>query len=117
MAFDLDFADLLFAPQYEIFGVALTFKHPKTRASVQLQAIDNTLRSESNGTIKVMVASRKPQYCVRMEDLAALNLSATDLDGLAVSVDGKNWTVDSSAIFPGPSFGTGEVALNLIAPK
>jgi hypothetical protein len=117
MAFDLDFADLLFAPQYEIFGGALTFKHPKTRASVQLQAIDNTLRSEGSGAMKVMIASRKPQYCVRMESLAALNLAPTDLDGIAVNVDGKNWTVDSSAIFPGPSFNGGEVALNLVVVK
>jgi hypothetical protein len=117
MALDLDFSDLLFAPQYDIWGVPLTFTHPKTRRPVSLKAIDHTLRHDSEGKLQVSVASSRPQYCVRMGDLAVLNLAATDLDGINVTVDGVKWKVDSSADFPGPNFGGGEVALNLIISK
>lgn len=114
MAFD--YASLLYGPLYAGFGVALSFRSPRDGQVVSLLAIEATLRHDS-GNFRLNVASRRPQYCVRLTDLAALKLAPTDLDGLAVTVDGAQWTVDSSAPIPGPSLAGGEIALNLTAPK
>jgi hypothetical protein len=91
------------AKLYADAGLALTFRHPTTRTSVSLVAVDRS----SVTVIKedaLEVSAVKPCCTVMSADLAALNVSPAQMADLTVSFNGVAYRILSVHDKPDPSF-------------
>ena len=93
----------MLARLYASAATPMTFRNPKTQATVSIQAIDRTsllvesLQSLKFGNLK-MVAT------VRMSDLAALNLADSDMVDVDVTFAGSSLRILSAREKPDPSW-------------
>jgi hypothetical protein len=88
---------------YADAGLALTFRHPTTRANVSLVAVDRSsvtiIKDEA-----LEVSAVKPCCTVLSADLAALNVSPAQMADVPISLAGIAYRILSVHDKPDPSF-------------
>jgi hypothetical protein len=91
------------AKLYADAGSLMTFRHPTTRTSVSLAAVDRS----SVTIIKedaLEVSAVKPCCTVLNSDLAALNVSPAQMADVSISLGGVSYRILSVHDKPDPSF-------------
>jgi hypothetical protein len=92
------------AKLYADTGLALTFRHPTTRASVSLAAVDRSSVSMLFKEKSLEVSAVKPCCTVLNSDLAALNVSPAQMVDVSITFNGSSFRILSVHDKPDPSF-------------
>jgi hypothetical protein len=98
----VDFAALLYEPLYELLADELTFTSPRDASAVSIPAIDRTSGIEIVDR-KTSIGTIRPVAAVRVSDLAARRLEASDMEDVVVTLNGASWRVKTTQPKPGPS--------------
>lgn len=119
----MDYASLLYDPNYSIFGVAAVLTMDCGEPPMTITAIDKTSGIIVGGTTdngsrafggSVDVQTILPAAVVRAAELADIDLA--NLEDASLELNGKTWTVKSYMLKPSPKGeGDGEVFLILEA--
>jgi hypothetical protein len=105
------FADLLYRQSLAVFGVPATFQ-PDHGAPFDITAIDRTSGVEvADNTIGITTI--RPAADVLAADLDALGITAADLDGAALTMNGTKWRVSGVMERPTP-FGAADGMVTLL---
>jgi hypothetical protein len=86
---------------YTSFGVTLIFASPYDGSPVVLTAIDRTAGVEFPER-KMEIATFRPAADIRRVDLDSRSIRPSDMEGVAILLNGKPWTVKSVAPRPVP---------------
>jgi hypothetical protein len=89
---------------YDDTGSALTFRHPATRISVSLVAVDRSSVSMLFKEKSLDVSAVKPCCTVLNSDLAALNIAPAQMVDMTVAFNGRSFRILSVHDKPDPSF-------------
>jgi hypothetical protein len=95
----MDFAALLYDPIYARLGVPAVLDLG-TDGNIDLTVIDKTSGVEIGDG--VIISTIAPAADVRMTELTANNLTRQDVNGAALTFNGKTWEVKSHVMRPGP---------------
>lgn len=99
----VDFDALLFEPVQTIFGDdAAVLTTTGSVGAVTLSAIDKTSGVEVAVQGNIDVQTILPAAVIRMAELLGLGLTRGDLDGSTLTLNGKDWLVQSHRLTPGP---------------
>jgi hypothetical protein len=108
----MDFSALLLNPIYDVLGVSASLTPNGIDAvAVTITALDKTAGVDVSAEFEVTAI--RPAASVRLVDLAALGVTATDLDGGSISLNGSSWRIDMHHKVPTPD-GSGEMMLYLM---
>ncbi len=112
----MNFGSLMLDPIYTAFGVPATIIPLATGAApVTVTAIDKTGGVEVGNAAMTEVSTIRPAAIVRFAELATASLDRTDLRRAALTMNGKNWRIESSTPKPTPNGESdGELMLLLI---
>jgi hypothetical protein len=92
------------AKLYADTGLSLTFRHPTTRTSVSLSAVDRSSVAMLFKEKSLDVSAVKPCCTALNSDLAALNISPAQMVDVAVAFNGRSFRILSVHDKPDPSF-------------
>ncbi len=110
----VDFDTLLLAQTQLHLGGKVTLT-PVDGFPHTISAIDRSAGVAVGDPNGVELDTIKPAAVIRATDLAGAGLVTLDLDGAALTMNGKTWRVESWRALPGPAGeGTGEIMLFLI---
>jgi hypothetical protein len=110
----IDFASLLYAPIYRVFGVQATF-NCLYGDRVELTVIDQTTGVEVADASSIDVKTIRPAVTLRVADLAEKGFDAADLEGARLVLGDRAWQVKATMPKPAPSGETeGELYLFLV---
>jgi hypothetical protein len=110
----IDFASLLYAPIYRVFGVQATFVC-LYGDRVALTVIDQTRGVEVAEASSIDVKTIRPAVTTRTADLASKGFDAADLEDAQLVLGDRAWRVKATMPKPAPSGeAEGELYLFLI---
>lgn len=110
----IDFDALLYGPNHTVFGETAEVTPPDALPIV-MTAIDKTAGITVADARNVGVETIQPAAVIRMVELIAGGLAASDLPESTLTLNGKMWRVESYRLVPSPKGeAEGEVWLFLI---
>ena len=110
----MEFADLLYDPIYETFGVpAQLTPNRQGAAGVTITVIERTTATDASEAFEL--GTIRPGAFVRRRELAVAGIVPADLDGGTLVFGGRSWVIEAHAVRPGPDGeASGEILMNLV---
>ena len=98
----IDYASLLYGPAFDVLGVPATLTLDVSDAEpVTLTVLDKTAGVEVGD--KITVSTILPAAMVRVSELTAAGVSASDLRGATITFNGKSWSIMRHEYRPSPN--------------
>lgn len=117
----MDYQSLLYDPAYELFGVAAELTPPGWTAGADLTVLDKSAGVVVSGGDGAAAAGYeidavRPAAIVRAVELSASGIVAgDDLDGAALTMNGRTWRIEAHMPKPSPlGEGDGEILMILV---
>src|SRR5689334_15070273 len=109
----IDYNTLLYGPLYQTRGVSATL-NSSGGATVDVTVIDDTREQTIDGL--AAIESIGPSCRVRMKELTANNVAATELDGGSIEFNGASWRIKAHKMLPNSNGeNDGQVRLMLLS--